>query len=74
MDVIPELCIDWRTFFSQENQLNKLLHLTRMIAARLFQMRDRDRALQLYSDVIATTLCLEELRKLEGVSIPTQVV
>lgn len=52
----------------QENQLNKLLHLTRMIAARLFQMRDRERALELYSDVIATTLSLEELRKLEGVS------
>ncbi|XP_020617404.1 uncharacterized protein LOC110055359 [Orbicella faveolata] len=49
-----------------ENQLNKLLHLTRMIAARLFQMRDRERALELYSDVIATTLSLEELRKLEG--------
>ena len=31
-------------------------------------MRDRERALELYSDVIATTLSLEELRKLEGVS------
>lgn len=39
-----------------------------MIAARLFQMRDRERALELYSDVIATTLSLEELRNLEGVS------
>ncbi len=39
-----------------------------MIAARLFQMRDRERALELYSDVIATILSLEELRKLEGVS------
>ena len=56
------------TLLSQENQLNKLLHLTRMIAARLFQLRDRERALQLYSDVVATTLSLEEIRKLEGVS------
>ena len=31
-------------------------------------MRDRERALELYSDVIATTLSLEELRNLEGVS------
>ena len=39
-----------------------------MIAARLFQLKDRERALQLYSDVVATTLSLEEIRKLEGVS------
>lgn len=56
------------TLLSQENQLNKLLHLTRMISARLFQLRDRERALQLYSDVVATTLSLEEIRKLEEVS------
>ncbi|XP_022782468.1 uncharacterized protein LOC111323405 isoform X2 [Stylophora pistillata] len=56
----------WLKLETEENQLNKLLHLTRMIAARLFQIRDRERALQLYNDVIATTLCLEEMRKLEG--------
>ncbi|KAL9959090.1 hypothetical protein ACROYT_G036173 [Oculina patagonica] len=56
----------WLKLEIEENQLNKLLHLTRMIAARLFQMRDRERALELYSDVIATILSVEELRKLEG--------
>ena len=39
-----------------------------MIAARLLQIRDRERALEMYSDAIAATLSLEELRKLEGVS------
>ena len=39
-----------------------------MIAARLLQIRDRERALGMYSDAIAATLSLEELRKLEGVS------
>lgn len=39
-----------------------------MIAARLLQLRDRERALGMYSDAIAATLSLEELRKLEGVS------
>ena len=40
-----------------------------MIAARLLQLRDRERALGMYSDVIAMVLSLEELRKLEGVSL-----
>ena len=39
-----------------------------MIAARLLQIRDRERALVMYSDAIAATLSLEELKKLEGVS------
>ena len=52
----------------QENQLHKVLHVTRMIAARLLQIRDRERALGMYSDAIAATLSLEELKKLEGVS------
>lgn len=39
-----------------------------MIAARLLQIRDRERALGMYSDAIAATLSLEELKKLEGVS------
>ena len=42
--------------------------MTRMIAARLLQLSDRERALGLYSDVIAGMLSMEELRKLEGVS------
>lgn len=39
-----------------------------MIAARLLQLRDRERALGTYSDVIAAMLSLDELRRLEGVS------
>ena len=39
-----------------------------MIAARLLQIRDRERALGMYSDAIDATLSLEELKKLEGVS------
>ena len=43
-----------------------------MIAARLLQIRDRERALGMYSDAIAATLSLEELKKLEGVSAANQ--
>lgn len=45
-----------------------------MIAARLLQLRDRERALGIYSDVIAAMLSLEELRRLEGVSPPRSVI
>ena len=38
-----------------------------MIAARLFQARDQNRALELYCDVIATALPLDELKNLETV-------
>ena len=54
-------------FFRQEIQLHKLLLLTRMIAARLFQDKDGARALLLYNDVISTMLPVEELKKLEPV-------
>ena len=40
-----------------------------MTAVRLLQLKDRDRALELYSDVISGMLSLEELRKTEGVSL-----
>lgn len=56
----------WLKLKAEENQLHKLLHVTRMIAARLLQLRDHDRALELYSDVISGMLSLEELRKFEG--------
>jgi hypothetical protein len=52
---------------SQENQLKKVLLLTRLIAARLLQSKDAGEALDLYTDVIASVLPIEELRKHEEV-------
>lgn len=64
----------WLKLEAEENQLQKLLHVTRMIAARLLQLSDRERALGLYSDVIAGMLSMEELRKLEGVFSQRDVI
>ncbi|XP_031559552.1 rac guanine nucleotide exchange factor JJ-like [Actinia tenebrosa] len=51
---------------TEENQLKKVLLLTRLIAARLLQTKDAAEALSLYEDVIGSVLPVEELRKYEG--------
>ncbi|EDO37558.1 predicted protein [Nematostella vectensis] len=59
---------------AEENQLKKVLLLTRMIAARLLQFKDVDQSLSLYSDVIGSVFPLDKLRKLDTMSSMRDVV
>lgn len=58
--------IDFRCF--QENQLNKVLMLTRLIAARILQTKDATESLTYYGDVIASVLPISELRRHQEVN------